>query len=102
MGGLKSALDLSLKKAGEMDKESGDVQLTNRQKKEIAEIRSVYTAKIAERDVMLQSNLEKTKFADPSEASDVTGVLTEKFNEEKKALLAEMDKKINEVRRKKN
>lgn len=104
MGELKSRLDISLKKVGKMEKESGEkiVSLSNKQREKIAEIRSLYDAKIAEREIMHQGNKEKTMIRYPSDASSQIEELNKIFNEEKAVLLKERDNKIEAIRRKKS
>ena len=53
MGELKSALDLAMEKAKKMDGESA-VTLSSNQKEEIAQIRKIYAAKIAEVEILVQ------------------------------------------------
>lgn len=76
------------------DAESGAAQrsLSDADKAQIAEIRSVYEARIAEQHVFLQSRLGK--MADPA-ARDV---LEAEFRQEKERLTAERDRKVQRVR----
>jgi hypothetical protein len=53
MGELKSAWELALEKAKKMNGEE-PVSLSSNQKAEIAEIRKVYAAKIAEVEILIQ------------------------------------------------
>jgi hypothetical protein len=53
MGELKSALDIALEKAKKIGGEA-EVSLSAEQKNEIAEIRKVYGAKIAEAEILIQ------------------------------------------------
>ncbi len=104
MGDIKSALDIAMKKAEKITGESGEknVRLAKGQKEEIAEIRKIYDAKSAEREIMLQSKIEKAKIRNPNDAPSQIEELKRAFNEEKKALFDKRDKKIEEIRRKKN
>ena len=58
MGELKSAWEIALEKSKKMGGEEEPVRLSSNQKKEIAEIRKVYEAKIAEAEILIQ-DLEK-------------------------------------------
>ncbi len=58
MGELKSAWEIALEKSKGMGGEEDLVRLSSNQKKEIAEIRKVYEAKIAEAEILIQ-DLEK-------------------------------------------
>ena len=53
MGELKSALELAMEKAKKMGGEEA-VSLSSNQKEEIAEIRKIYAAKIAEVEILVQ------------------------------------------------
>ena len=104
MGDIKSALDISMEKAEKMAGESGkkNASLTRGQKEEIAEIHKLYSAKSAEREIMLQSKIEKAIIRNPDDALSQIEELKKELNEEKKALFDERDKKIEEIRRKKH
>ncbi len=58
MGELKSAWEIALEKSKKMGGEEELVRLSSNQKKEIAEIRKVYEARIAEAEILIQ-DLEK-------------------------------------------
>jgi len=53
MGELKSALDLAMEKAKKMEGEEA-VSLSSNQKEEIAQIRKIYAAKIAEVEILVK------------------------------------------------
>jgi hypothetical protein len=53
MGELKSALDIAMEKAKKMDGEEA-VSLSSNQKEEIAQIRRIYAAKMAEVEILVQ------------------------------------------------
>ena len=53
MGDLKSALDIAMEKAKKMDGEEA-VSLSSNQKEEIAQIRRIYAAKMAEVEILVQ------------------------------------------------
>jgi hypothetical protein len=55
MGELKSASELAMEKAKKMGGEEA-VFLSSNQKEEIAEIRKIYAAKIAEVEILVQDN----------------------------------------------
>ena len=57
---MKSAYELAMER---LEKSSPSVSLTEEQKKEIAEIDSVYRAKIAEREVFLKGQIRKAQIA---------------------------------------
>ena len=57
---MKSAYELAMER---LEKASPSISLTENQKKEIAEIDSVYRAKIAEREVFLKGQIQKAQMA---------------------------------------
>ncbi len=54
MAELKSAWEIALEKSKKMGGEEDLVRLSSNQKKELAEIRKVYEAKIAEAEILIQ------------------------------------------------
>jgi hypothetical protein len=63
MGELKSALDIAMEKAKKMGGEGEIASLTPEQKKQIADVRQVYAAKMAEAEILIQDpeKLEKER-----------------------------------------
>ena len=61
---MKSAYELAMER---LEKSSPTVSLTEDQKREIADIDSVYRAKIAEREVFLKDQISKAQIAGNSE-----------------------------------
>ncbi|MGB9474098.1 MAG: hypothetical protein WCE87_03400 [Candidatus Udaeobacter sp.] len=57
---MKSAYELAMER---LAKESPSISLSDDQKKEIAQLDSVYRAKIAEREVFLKDQINKTQLA---------------------------------------
>jgi hypothetical protein len=57
---MKSAYELAMER---LEKASPSISLTDEQKKQIAEVDSVYRAKIAEREVFLKDQLSKAQIA---------------------------------------
>ena len=60
MGELKSALDLAMEKAKKMSGEEA-VSLSSVEKEEIAQIRKIYAAKIAEVEILVQDKEKREK-----------------------------------------
>ncbi len=100
MSGLKSAWELSLEKSDKLAPElKNKKKLTQEQKKEISEIRKEYKAKIADKDVTVQGKLGKlSDRVRPEEMQIAAEELQQQFAEEKKALEAEMEARIEAVR----
>ncbi len=61
MGELKSALEIAMEKSKKMGGDEEIVRLSSQQKNEIAEIRKVYVAKIAEVEILIQENEKREK-----------------------------------------
>jgi hypothetical protein len=57
---MKSAYELAMER---LEKSSPSVALTDEQKKEIAEVGSVYRAKIAEKELFLEDQIRKAQAA---------------------------------------
>src|ERR1041385_7803760 len=57
---MKSAYELAMER---LEKRSPSISLTEDQKKEIAEVDSVYRAKIAEEELFLKDQIRKTQIA---------------------------------------
>jgi len=57
---MKSAYELAMER---LEKASPSIALTDDQKKEIAEVDSVYRAKIAEKEVFLKGQIHKAQIA---------------------------------------
>lgn len=64
MGELKSAWEIALEKSKKMGGEEELVRLSSNQKSEIAEIRKVYEAKIAEVEILIQEPEKREKEID--------------------------------------
>jgi predicted DNA-binding transcriptional regulator len=71
---MKSAYELAMER---LEKASPSISLTDDQKKEIAEVDSVYRAKIAEREVFLKDQIGKARIAgNPEELQSFEKQLT--------------------------
>ena len=91
---LKSSFELAMERLRQKDAEAGVTArvLSDAEKAEIAEIRNLYEARIAEAQVMHLSHLQKA--LDP--ASQET--LEAGFRAEKERLTRERDRKIEKIR----
>jgi hypothetical protein len=97
---MKSALELALERTDHVRKaihEEG-LTLTDGQREQLAEIEREYSAKIAEKDVMLQAELRKLLYFPPAEAGPVIEQLRERFVEEKRKLMVEKEEKATRIR----
>jgi hypothetical protein len=90
----KSALELAMERLRRKDVEDGVVEktLTAEQKAEIAEVRQVYSAKVAQEEILIKSKLATTR--DPEERMK----LEEGYRRELQRLSEDRDRKIEKVR----
>jgi len=90
----KTAYELILERLKQKDKAEGvsDRPLTDEQRAKLAELRKVYEAKLAEREILHQS--ERRKAADPEALEQ----LEQEYRRDRERLAAERDRKIDEVR----
>lgn len=93
----KSSFELAMARLRKKDAESGETihELTPAQKEEIAEIRRVYDAKLAEVDIMKRPNLPSGL---PEELREQADLLNEQYLRERDILAAEREAKIEAVR----
>jgi len=99
MAGMKSALELAMEKLNARKSEESTVALTDAQRQEISDLRKLYDAKIAEKEIMMQSDIRQLiQRRPPQEAMAVAQELREKFQQTKKALQEELEAKIAAVR----
>lgn len=99
--GMKSALELALERTDHVRKairEEG-VTLTEAQRDQLAELEREFSAKIAEKDVMLQSEMRKVfTHYPPVEASVLLEQLRERFVDDKRKLMEEKEEKAARIR----
>ena len=89
---MKSAYELAMER---LNKANPSVKLTEAQKREIADLDSRYTAKIAEREIFLKGELAKAlDKGDPVEVAQIEHQL----NNAKKSFLADLEEKKEQVR----
>lgn len=94
---MKSALELAMEKVGKLQSDEGE--LTDEQRQRIGELRKQYEAKIAEKEIMMQSEIQKLmQYRPPQEAVMGARQLQEQFLETKKSLQQEADNKVAEIR----
>ena len=99
MAGMKSALELAMEKLKARQSEESPVALTDAQRQEISDLRKQYDAKIAEKEIMMQSEIRQfVQRRPPQEAMAAAHELREKFQHTKKALQEELEAKIAAVR----
>jgi hypothetical protein len=99
--GMKSALELALERTEHVRRaiQEEGLALTDAQREQLAELEREYTAKIAEKDVMLQAELRRlyTRYP-PAEAHGLAEELRRRFVEDKRKLLEEKQAKAARIR----
>jgi dsDNA-specific endonuclease/ATPase MutS2 len=99
--GMKSALELALERTDHVRKAIRDegLALTDAQREQLAEIEREYNAKIAEKDVMLQTEMRQLLMQyPPAEVVPVIEQLRDKFIDEKRKLTEERNEKLARIR----
>jgi dsDNA-specific endonuclease/ATPase MutS2 len=99
--GMKSALELALERTDHVRKAIRDegLALSDVQREQLAEIEREYNAKIAEKDVMLQTEMRKLLMHyPPAEAVPVIEQLRNRFIDEKRQLTEERNEKAARIR----
>ena len=89
---MKSAYELAMER---LNKQSPPVKLTERQKKEIAELESKYKARIAEREIALKDQMAAAAGAGEAEKLEK---LEDELTRERRKLQAELEEKKDQVR----
>jgi len=91
----KSAYELAMERLRKKDAEAGvtETPVTEEQKAAIAEIRRVYEARLAEREILFQSALRKTPDPEAAQALD------DEYRRDRDRLNGERERKIEEIRR---
>jgi len=89
---MKSAYELAMER---LEKESPTQELSDELKTKLAEISKVYEAKIADREVFLNGEIEKAEAAGEIEQVEQ---LNKQLASERKVLEEELEQKKNEIR----
>ena len=89
---MKSAYELAMERLG---KSGPTVKLSDEQKKELAELDSLYASKIAQREIFLKGELAKAEGGGDFEAMQQ---IQRQLVSERKSLQAELEEKKEKVR----
>lgn len=92
---MKSAYELAMER---LSKSSPTVKLTDAQKKELAELDSLYASKIAEREIFLKGEVAKAQEKGDWEAIEQ---IEKQLVSQKKSIHAELEEKKEKVRERK-
>lgn len=90
---MKSAYELAMER---LSKSSPTVKLSDTQKKALAELDSRYTAKIAEREIALRSQIDQLSARGES---DQAAELEKQLVHERQSLLSELEAKKEQIRK---
>lgn len=89
---MKSAYELAMER---LNKSAPTVKLTAEQKKDIAELDSLYASKIAQREIFLQGEIAKAEATGDYEAIEQ---LQRQLASERKTMATELEEKKEQVR----
>jgi hypothetical protein len=89
---MKSAYELAMER---LNKNAPSAKLTEKQKKELSELDSLYASKIAQREIFLKGELAKAEATGDFEAIEQ---LQKQLASERKTLNAELEEKKEKVR----
>lgn len=90
---MKSAYELAMER---LNKAAPTVKLTQAQKSELAELESIYAAKIAGREISFKSDMANASAAGDPEKMET---LRQQWADDRKKLQAELEEKKEAVRR---
>ena len=93
---MKSAYELAMER---LNKSGPSIHLTAAQKKELAELDSLYASKIAQREIFVRAEIAKNEMAGTFEALEP---LQKQLVSDRKSLQAELEEKKEAVRARKS
>ena len=89
---MKSSYELAMER---LNKKSPSVKLTDEKKKQLAELDSVYAAKVAEREIFIKGELAKARESGDFEAYQS---LERQLTADRNNLKADLEEKKNKIR----
>lgn len=89
---MKSAYELAMER---LEKKTPTIKLNDEQKKQLAELDSLYASKIAEREIFIKGELAKARDKGDYEAYES---LEKQLSADRNNLRAELDKKKTKIR----
>ena len=94
---MKSAYEIAMEKLRRQDAERGESpeQLTDSQRDEIAEVRRVYGARLAEREILQQAELRKARATGEAEA---VALVEESYRRDRARIEEDREAKIRAVK----
>jgi Spy/CpxP family protein refolding chaperone len=99
MADMKSALEIAMEKLQGRQEHEAVASLTDVQRQQISDLRKQYDAKIAEKEIMTQSEIRQLlQRRPPNEVAAAAQELQEKLQQAKKALQEELEAKLAAIR----
>jgi hypothetical protein len=91
----KSAYELAMERLRKKDQQEGveERRVTDEQRAAIADVRKVYEARLAEREILHRSKLAQT--ADP----EARATMEDEYRRDRERIASERDRKLEEARR---
>ena len=99
MAEMKSAVELAMEKLKTRQVQEPSIPLTDEQRQDISDLRKQYDAKIAEKEIMVQSEMRRLmERHPPQEAAAAAHELQKQLQEAKATLRQELEDKIAAIR----
>ena len=95
---MKSALELALERANETVGGEENIKLNDEQKVAIDQIRKLYEAKWAEKELEINARTAKLENENPEGMAETRAELQREINVQREEIFSERDAKIEEVR----
>ena len=95
---MKSALELALERANETVGGEENIKLNDEQKVAIDQIRKLYEAKWAEKELQINARTAKLENENPEGMAEARAELHREINVQREEIFSERDAKIEEVR----
>jgi len=97
---LKSAYELVMEKMKQKNPALAESQISDEQRKRISEVRKIHQAKIAEKEIMMQSEITKVlSNVSPEQRPMRMNEIKEKFNSEIQKIKSDLEDQIGTIRK---
>ena len=98
---MKSALELAMEKANEAVGGEDNIKLSDEQKAAIDQVRKLYEAKWAEKELQINGRMAQLQKENPEGLAEARAELQRETNALRDQIFAERDAKIEEIRQQK-
>jgi len=95
---MKSALELALERANETVGGEENIKLNDEQKVAIDQIRKLYEAKWAEKELQINARTAQLEHENPEGMAEARSEFQREINAQREEIFAERDAKLEEVR----